>query len=208
MKLYDAIGFDLDGTLWDSAAAVVPGWNEVLTEENRPYHITVEDIYGIMGLTTDKIGQKLFPDLDPKEAEELARRCCIRENDHIIKTGGILFPDLEYVLETLSKKYKLYIVSNCESGYIEAFLGYHKEVAPYISDFTCLGHTGNSKGENIKLVLERNGWKNSIYVGDTDGDRRAAESAGLPFIHASYGFGNAERVDYRIGALKELLEIL
>ena len=37
--------------------------------------------------------------------------------------------------------------------------------------------------------MERNGLKNSVYVGDTNGDSTAAKKAGIPFIYAKYGFG-------------------
>jgi phosphoglycolate phosphatase len=208
MKQFDSIGFDLDGTLWDSAGAVAPGWNQALEEMGLPNRVTADDIHGIMGLNIYDIAEKFFPDMEKDRAIAVIRRCCQLENDFILKNGGILYPDLEYTLQQLSKKYKLYIVSNCEEGYIEAFLGYHKEIKPYISDFTCPGYTGGlSKGKNIRILLERNHWENSIYVGDTLGDQKAAQEAGIPFVHACYGFGQADHPDYSIKTIRQLLKI-
>ena len=60
--------------------------------------------------------------------------------------------------------------------------------------------------------MERNGISNgpgadeieAVYVGDTAGDMTAAHSAGLPFIHAAYGFGTADSPEYVISSFSEL----
>ena len=55
--------------------------------------------------------------------------------------------------------YKLFIVSNCQDGYIECFFKAHK-LDKYFTDYECPGRTGLSKGENNKLIIERNNLKN------------------------------------------------
>ena len=95
------------------------------------------------------------------------------------------------------------MVSNCQAGYIEAFFAGNR-TGHLFDDSENPGRTGLTKGENIRLVMARNGIKRSVYVGDTDGDRRAAEEAGVPFIHAAYGFGTAKRADAVIRSLREL----
>ena len=47
----------------------------------------------------------------------------------------------------------------------------------------------------IRKVLAEAGNPRAFYLGDTDGDERAARLAGIPFVHAAYGFGRAERPD-------------
>ena len=42
-------------------------------------------------------------------------------------------------------------------------------MAEYFEDFECAGNTGKPKGENNKLVIERNNLKSPVYVGDTQG---------------------------------------
>ncbi len=66
------------------------------------------------------------------------------------------------------------------------------------------GRTGMDKGKSIKLLMERNGVQNAVYVGDTEGDENAARYAGIPFIWASYGFGKAKSPDKVIGSIREL----
>ena len=119
---------------------------------------------------------------------EVLDKCCIRENDYLAEHGGVLYPELENTLAKLQKDYNLYIVSNCQSGYIEAFLQ-HYDFEKYFEDIECYGNNELSKGENIKLIVERNGLDKAVYVGDIQGDYEATMEAGLPFIHAAYGFG-------------------
>ena len=99
------------------------------------------------------------------------------------------------------------MVSNCQSGYIELFLK-KNQLEQYVLDTECYGDTKKSKGENIRLVIERNHLQNCVYVGDTKGDCEAAKAAGIPFIFAAYGFGNVGTFDKEIGDVRELLEIL
>ena len=56
--------------------------------------------------------------------------------------------------------------------------------------------------------MERNGYAKGIYIGDTKKDQEAALLAGIPFIHAAYGFGAVENPDGVIHALSELPEAL
>ena len=62
----------------------------------------------------------------------------------------------------------------------------------YFVDHLCFGDTLKQKGENIRLIMERGGVKEAVYVGDTQGDANACDMAGVPMIYASYGFGNVE----------------
>lgn len=77
-----------------------------------------------------------------------------------------------------------------------------------VTDMECYGDTLLSKGENIKLVMERNQIKDAIYVGDTIGDYNASVYAGIPFVYVDYGFGIVKTPDKRISDLIELLELV
>jgi phosphoglycolate phosphatase len=159
-----------------------------------------------MGLQMHEIMQKLFPHLNAEVHKELIQSCGEIEGDFLSERGGILYENLEEVLQALSEKYELYIVSNCQEGYIEAFYAYHG-LEKYFRDFENPGRTGLSKGENIKLLMKRNGLEAPVYVGDTAGDQKAAKDAGIPFVYAKYGFGDVEDYDYAIERFDELLEI-
>lgn len=204
----DSIGFDLDGTLWDAIEGVCGAWKEVLAKHpdiNKKI-VTVEEMKGCMGLIINDIGKKLFPDLDEAMQMQLMREVCENEQIYLGEHGGTLFPKVEGILKTLSEKYKLFIVSNCQDGYIQCFFKAHK-LDKYFIDFECSGATGLTKGENIKLVMERNDLKNSIYVGDTNSDLEGAKVAGIKFVYARYGFGNVDEYNYVIDKVEDILNI-
>lgn len=206
---FDSIIFDLDGTLWDSAEGICGTWQQVLDryKELGNIHITVDALHACMGLPLDEIAKKLLPGASPEMQKKLMKECCDYENTYLAGHGGILFPKLEETLSYLSEKYKLFIVSNCQEGYIESFFAYHK-TDKYFTDIECNGATGLSKGENNKLIIKRNNLKNAIYVGDTAGDLKSARDAGIPFVYAEYGFGEVTEYDYIIRSVSELMTFL
>ena len=64
--------FDMDGTLWDSAANVAESWNEAIRQDGRINKVLTEaDIKGVMGKTMDVIAKLLFPELSEAEQESL-----------------------------------------------------------------------------------------------------------------------------------------
>jgi phosphoglycolate phosphatase len=203
----DSIIFDLDGTLWDSREAIAISWNQVFEKmEEGSFKITKDDLTAMMGLQIDEIGERLLPHLSADKRKDLLSRCSVVENEYLVEHGGILYPDVEEVLESLSEKYKLFIVSNCQEGYIEAFMEYYG-LEKYIQDFENPGRTGLLKGENIKLVMERNNLAAPVYVGDTEKDREAAELAAIPFVYAAYGFGEVHNAEYTISNFNELTKL-
>ena len=200
-----AIIFDLDGTLWDSAQAVVDSWNEKITYfPDIDYYITMEQMYGYMGKTMEEIGLSFFNTVSRERALELLKICMDYENLYIEEHGGILFEGLEETLAALKEEYFLAIVSNCQEGYIEAFLKHHK-LEKYFDDTENYGRTKRCKGDNIRLLVERNNL-DAVYVGDTMGDYDATMQAGLPFIHAAYGFGTVPEGTEKIDDIRELPE--
>ena len=197
--------FDVDGTLWDSAKPVAESWTLML-ERRYPELariITSDDIYRNMGKTMDAIGADLFPGLAPDKRDEVMDACMRYENEYLADHPGVTYPNMKETLAALSREYGLYIVSNCQEGYIEALMA-ACGIASYISDTECIGATGRPKGDNIRLVMERNGLEKCLYVGDTAMDQEAAGKAGIPFVFASYGFGQASGADAVIGSLVEL----
>lgn len=206
---YDSILFDLDGTLWDSTDAVAASWEEALAGvpdiEGPPTRAQLE---GVMGMTAEDLMAKLYPHLSKERHMELFDRCCQVENTYLREHGGVLYPQLEETLEALSQKLPLFIVSNCNEDYIPSFLDAH-QLHRYFTDWECIGRTGRPKGENIRLVVKRNHLASPLYVGDTHMDQEAAAQAGVPFLHAAYGFGEVEGAPKLLSfsELPQLLEV-
>lgn len=204
---FDSIIFDLDGTLWDATEAISKTWSEIL--ESYPEIdkvVTVDELKGLMGLRLEEIGEKLFPTLNKEMQKKLMLKCCDYEIVYINKNGANLYPDVIETIKYLAENYKLFIVSNCQDGYIESFLN-TTNTSKFFKDFECPGRTGLSKGENIKLIIERNNLKSPIYVGDTQGDYDSSKYAEIPFIYAEYGFGKVPDYIYKLSSFSELRKL-
>jgi phosphoglycolate phosphatase len=207
---YDSIIFDLDGTLWDSTDTITGAWQTALNKAPYMSHevMTRERVRSITGMTYDAIFEKLFPYLTAEQRAEVQKLCSLSELEILHKQGGTLYPKLEETLVTLGKKYKLYIVSNCQSGYIELFLDLNNMHSHFLAH-QCFGTKGNPKADNIRDIVNDNDLKAPVYVGDTMGDYDAATKAGVPFIFASYGFGLVESGQVAtVNNFEELTEIL
>ncbi|WP_139904497.1 HAD family hydrolase [Clostridium thermarum] len=206
--MMQSIIFDVDGTLWDTTEVVAKAWNRAVEEAGvSAAKITAEVLKKEFGKTMDVIAQDLFPNADAKEREHILELCCKYEHEALIENNeNLLFPNVKETLEKLSKKYSLFIVSNCQSGYIELFMK-KAGVEKYITDIECFGNTNKSKGNNIKLIIERNKLRDAVYVGDTQGDYEATKFAGIPFIYAKYGFGKVDGYYLAIEDISELLDI-
>lgn len=205
---WDSIIFDLDGTLWDAVANITEIWNEGLGQEaDVPAPLTENDVRKIMGLNTEEIGDALFPSLPKCRRRELMLLCGKAESDLLHQKGGILYPGLEITLKKLRTQTPLFIVSNCDQGYIEAFLSYH-QLSGYFTDFICYGDTGKDKPENIKAMVAKHNLHSPVYVGDTEKDRQSAAAAGIDFIHAAYGYGHLKKTERAIQSFPELPEII
>lgn len=206
-KVLDSIIFDLDGTIWDPIDTVLNTWNSCIKKHSEiKEELTRIDLEGTMGLQMHDICKKLFPYLSEEFSMKVITECWDLELGDLKKQGGNLYRNVENVLNVLSKKYKLFIVSNCQDGYIESFYEYHN-LDKYFLDYENPGRTGLSKGENINLIIRRNNLTAPIYVGDTEGDLKAARYAGIPFVYAKYGFGQVSEYDWVIEKFDDLLKV-
>ncbi len=193
----------------DSGDGLTAGDIPAAGTRGRGYRIlTGEDIHAVMGKTMSDIADIMFGHLDPGLKSSVADECNKYEVDYISENGGVLFRGVRETIEVLHRKgIAMGIVSNCQSGYIGAFLK-SMDMTEYFADTEEWGNTFKSKGENIRLLMERNGCKEAFYVGDTSGDERAARAAGIPFVHAAYGFGSAESPDAVITEFPEILQLV
>ena len=203
-----AILFDLDGTLWDSGETVLPAWNAVLAKANVRPPLTMDELNSYMGLGPQDLADRMLPTLStPEERLTLFTKCFDAEVVAIRAHGAVLYEGLLEMLAVLKEKgFFLAVVSNCKDGYIQAFLDYYK-LRDVFTDFESAGATGLSKGENIALVLSRNGYaiEDALYVGDTVWDMEASMKAGVDFLHAAYGFGTVPEGTPAVSCPKEIL---
>lgn len=203
----DSIIFDVDGTLWDSTEIVAKAWTGYLQKkEHMDITLTASQLMKLFGQTLADIARQIFPDFTKAEQLRLIDGCCQAEHDALLRECAPLYEDLEKMLQIMSQKYPLYIVSNSQSGYIEVFLN-ASGLGKYFKGHLCNGDTGLDKGSNIRQIADTYNLKSPVYVGDTLGDYQACQKAGVPFILAEYGFGDAPMPDARISKPMDLVNI-
>ena len=186
-----AVIFDLDGTLWDSSVEVLRCWNKVLLPLDR--RITKGEMDRLMGLTPNEIGDVQFPDLPPAERYALTSRCLDAESPYLFDRGARLYPKVRETLLQLKRRYFIGLVSNCTEDYALSFFHAHG-LSSLFDDHETAGRTGLGKAENIRLLMQRNGIQEAIYAGDTAKDLAAARDADIPFLYASWGFGDPAQI--------------
>lgn len=200
-----AVLFDLDGTLWNSSKEVLLCWNRVLSPLGR--QITEAEMDRLMGLTPRQIGDAQFPDLPPADRYALTDRCLDAEAPYLYERGARLYPEVRKTLLQLKRRCFIGLVSNCTEAYAQAFLHAHGLTALF-DDHETAGRTGLGKAENISLLMGRNQIKKAVYVGDTAMDLAAAQAASIPFIFASWGFGDLPEVQPRATRFSELATVV
>ncbi|MBO7123916.1 MAG: HAD family hydrolase [Treponema sp.] len=204
----DGIILDIDGTIWNTTGVVASAWNKAIADCGYDAaQVNASGLQKEFGKPMNVIADDLWPNLTQGQKNILMEQCCVREQEAIKENKeDISFPAVRETIKALAKKFKLYIVSNCQAGYIELTMEKNK-IADCVSDHECYGHTGLGKADNLRLLLKRNGIKAPVYVGDTQGDADACREAGVKFVWASYGFGSVQEFAAKVDRFDQLLDL-
>lgn len=204
----DGIILDIDGTIWNTTGVVSGAWNKAIADCGYDAALTdPASLQKEFGKPMNVIADDLWPNLTQEQKDILMEKCCQREQEAIKENQeDIAYPKVRQTIEALAKKFKLYIVSNCQSGYIELTAQKNK-IADFIKDHECYGDTGMGKADNLRDLVRRNGIKAPVYVGDTQGDADACREAGVKFVFASYGFGSVQEFAAKVDRFDQLLDL-
>ncbi len=208
-KIYtDAIILDVDGTIWNSTQIVANGWNRAIQEMFPGREkLSAEYLSTLFGKTMTEIAAAIFPEQPEEKRAELGEIIFQYEEEELEKDPcHIDYPGVVDTIREISKTIPVYVVSNCQAGYIEQMMR-KLDIEESITDTLCFGDTGFGKARNLQILIEKNKITNPVYVGDTSMDQNACEEAGVPFIHAAYGFGNVDQ-DKTVGIISEFSELL
>lgn len=184
--MIDGVIFDLDGTLWDSTPEILKCWQQYIPD------LTLWKLKSCMGMDTETMANELnisIEDVNKIQDLEIAWLSEHTVAPYIGVTGLLQYLNTRQV--------PCFIVSNCQSRYIECFL-YTSGLSEYFKDWLSHGDTGWGKAKNIELLMLRHDLQNVVVVGDTHEDMNAAKLAKAKwFVWASYGFGHAD-CEYQI----------
>lgn len=215
--LFDAVVFDLDGTLvatdrfWVDAARVGArrAFGELGLERAMP---TSAEWMSLVGLPLAQGFEALFADLTPA-ARKVVLDCCVEEETKALSAGhAALIPGVEAMLTTLKARgVKLGIASNCGQAYLDSMM-HELGLARWIDEGRCLDSPGvRSKTAMVTDLLDAFGTRAAVMVGDRAGDRDAAWQNGVPHVHFARGFateGETVECEATIDDMGELVPLL
>lgn len=206
MQHFDSIIFDLDGTLWDASDTCADAWNIALNNLGiNDRKVTADEIQKVTGMPFEECVRALFTDFPQGRIEQLADEIDVQERTALMINGGQLYDGVVAGIELLAQHYKLFIVSNCQSWYLQLFLDQHEMRSKFLA-ISCHGGSGIGKTDMISKICDSHQLRSPIYIGDTKGDQIASVEAGVAFGFASYGFGESDAPDYTFSSFTQLTQ--
>lgn len=199
----DALIFDMDGTLWDAVETYAESWNVYFAKHQIDKHFTKAKLEPYMGLEEAAFFEKVFPESPVDIRKKMYDEVVDIQYKLIEETGGELYEGMVDGLEALSKKYKIFIVSNCPEHTIKYFMKWAK-IEPFVTDTLAHGENFRPKFENIQFLVKKHSLKNAVYIGDTASDCIQSKKANVPFIFVDYGFGVCTDYDKKFSSFTEL----
>lgn len=199
-----ALIFDLDGTLWDAAAASTRGWNLALQRMGVSFRVTVDDIRSVSGRPFDQCVETLLPELGPP-TDAVLSLLEVHERREIERAGGVLYEGAADGLRELATVYRLFLVSNCPDWYLDAFFR-ASGLRECFTGWDCHGSSGKGKSRMLLDISQRYRLERVLYVGDTQGDWEAAEEARVEFVYVRYGFGGVGSASLSFDTFGELVQ--
>lgn len=189
---YNAVIFDLDGTLLNTLEDLADAVNYALKEFEKPLR-TIEEIRQFVGNGIVKLVERSVPqETKEQEREEILDVFRSYYGRHCQDKTAVYEGMIEVLQDLKQKGIRVAVVSN------KADFAVQKLIPIYFSDLILM-----AKGENeaagvrkkpapdmVQAVLQELGCtkEETVYVGDADVDLMTAKNAGLPFIGVSWGF--------------------
>jgi phosphoglycolate phosphatase len=190
---FDIIGFDLDGTLFDTSADLTDAVNHALGLLGRPA-LSVDAVRPMIGRGGKYMlqqGLEASGGCDPELLERLYPALLDFYGDNIAR-ATYAFPGLLDAIDALSARgVKLAIVTNKAERLavkLVGELGIEQRFACVIGGDT-MGPDGRKPSPaGINEMIRRCGGGRAGFVGDSIFDIEAARAAGIPSVAVSFGF--------------------
>lgn len=212
---FDAIIFDLDGTLTDTLADLRNSVNYALREFGFPER-SAEEIRSFVGNGVRKLICRSVPE---NTGDEICEKCLDTFKAYYKEHSCVETKPYDGIIDLLSelkkRKIKTAVVTNkmheAAGEIVEFFFGGLIDVTIGQVDSV----PQKPEPDSIFLALEKLGAskENAIYVGDSEVDCITAHNAGIPCIGVTWGFRDREVLlnhgaEYVIGKTEEIFDII
>ncbi len=186
--------FDLDGTLIDSAPAIMRVGNRLLADHDAP-PLTPEETRSFIGHGAARFVEQAFAARDIVVGNNMADAVVLFEKYYAEgdPSENAPFPGVEHSLDALrGAGVTLALCTNKPGAATRAVLdglGWASRFAAVVA-----GDTLNSRKPDpapLREALLRSGGGSMVYVGDSEVDAETARRAGAPFILYTEGYRHA-----------------
>lgn len=199
----DSLIFDMDGTLWDNVDTYVDVWNKGLEKTGYAKRVSRADIMGLMGKEARVMLNAIIPEASTTEQDKLFDEVIAIYQQTLPTMNPTIYDGVHEGLEQLSKKYKLFMLSNCEEGGLVNFMK-HTGTGHLFIDYMEHGMNLMPKSHNLQLLIDKHQLQSPVYIGDTDSDATQSALACVPFVFVSYGFGQTTNYALKFDSFPEL----
>ena len=216
MRRFDAVLFDVDGTLLHSSPGIFEGLRYTAARLGVP--VEGQDLTPYLGPPLRVIFERLLPD------PSMAPRAVEIYREHYVRVGSRMckpYPFVPSMLAALRRQGVLLATATCKLQPLAAeMLG--REAL--VSFFSCIGGASpdgrvESKFQVIRSVLARPEFGRAaeagrlLMVGDRRDDVAGAKACGLPVAGAVYGYGGRAELkkagaDFLVEDGDELLDLV
>lgn len=212
---YDAVIFDLDGTLLNTLEDLADAVNYCM--EKYGYSLrTLEEIRGFVGNGIGKLMERALPtDITEKEFDLVFDEFRTYYTGHCQEKTRAYDGIMELLTRLREDGFKMAIVSNKNMAAVQELNHLYFEEFIKIAIGEQDGVRKKPFPDSVyKAIEELHGTKERVlYVGDSEVDAETARQAGIPCVLVSWGFRDREVLE-SLGALRvidtpqELLQIL
>jgi phosphoglycolate phosphatase len=200
---FDLVGFDLDGTLLDTAPDLGHALNHVLTGIGRTA-IPANEVRSLIGGGTGQMlrgGLARTGGIDEAAFDDLTARLNAWYADNIANESAF-YPGTEAMLRALQARgVKLAVATNKREALARRLLdamGLTPHLATILGGDTLGLDRAKPHPDLLLEMIHRTGAQRVAFVGDTTYDVRAARAAGLPVVAVSFGY--CDRLPHELGA--------
>ncbi len=196
-----AVAFDLDGTLVDSASGLSEAMDKAMKELGLPVP-GLARVKNWIGNGADMLVNRALVWADKEPTDALCQRARAAFDFYYastVETGSQLYPQVKETLAALSHKgYPLAVITNKPTPFVRPLLA-SLSIDGYFSHIVGGDDVVRKKPHPapLYLVLAQTGVLASelLFVGDSRNDIQAAHAAGCPSVGMTYGYNYGEPIE-------------